>query len=436
MEHSTTAKPNSIARQAEGMRAAAATERLLVAVFYAAIFLVALFPQASLPLKYVVIPASLALMLRYDSFNYITFSLTFLDNMIGTYVGGHFTLIWFYLFALCLKIYIFERRPVLSKDRIVFLLGIILYFFAVSLSSLGMNSIKTVIIALCTYTLSLEWEGRPELLKKLQFVIICGALISAMSLAFGLTGTEGTDLRTAGIGFADPNYSALVCCIGLCACLNYRSERLKWLPALCCVLFAFAVFRSGSRTGLLVLAALAMTKLPILSGAGKKLKWISFCALLVLVFVFFVLPAFSDALGPLTDRLKATWSALSRGDLESATADRSYISAKYLEFFGSQGFLGKLLGGNVIGTQALFDGVGINRVTHSVYLDYLMAFGLLGSLVMLSSQLLRLVKYFKIHRATGSPEYAAVMMMKLACLLFGAGLALLRVPLWWFVCLM
>lgn len=412
------------------------SERLLVVLFCLVAFLIALVPELVLPLKYLVIPVVLILLLRFDSFNYLLFPLTFLDNMIGTYISSRFTLIWFYLLFLCFKLFILERRTVLSKDQIVLLMGVVLYFFGVALPVYGMNSIKMLLIVFCSSILSQDWYKKPEQLKKLQFVVIASALVSALSLAFGLAGTmDDAEMRAIGIGFKDPNYSSLVCCLGLCSSMNYKSSKYKWLRIVITILFIFGVFRSGSRTGLIVTAAILIIELLSTHGIKKKLKGIVLAVAIVLFFLFFILPRFSTILSPLILRLVITWNSFSRGDLISATADRTTIAESYLNYYKRQDIIKQLFGGNIIASPDLLTAVGCSSVTHNVYLDYLMAFGAIGGLIMLGFFIFRTIQYFVKYEVTDILEYKAVFLMKISTLMFGITLALLQVPLWWYVCL-
>jgi hypothetical protein len=117
-----------------------------------------------------------------------------------------------------------------------------------------------------------------------------------------------------------------------------------------------------------------------------------------------------------------------------ATADRTTITESYLNYYARQGIIRQLFGGNIIASPDLLTAVGSSSVTHNVYLDYLMAFGAIGGLIMLGFFIFRTIQYFVKYEVTDILEYKAVFLMKISTLMFGITLAFLQVPLWWYVC--
>ena len=113
--------------------------------------------------------------------------------------------------------------------------------------------------------------------------------------------------------------------------------------------------------------------------------------------------------------------------MSELTAGRSYILNKYMEYFESQGLLRKLLGFNTVGSQTLFLKAGINYVTHNLYMDYLLAFGFIGSIVLLYLYVTSIVVYWKKYRQSDNEIYLAVISIKLVGLVMGMALAMVQV---------
>lgn len=410
-------------------------EKLLIILFCICVFLIVLIPALAIPLKYIAIPLILVGLLRYESFNYLLFPFSFLDNVIGTYLAGRVTLFWIYLFVLFIKLFGLERRSFLSRDRIVLMLGLILFFAGVALPVYGVNSIKMMMVIFCGYALSLDWFKNPEKLKAFLFVVITSTMVTVVSLLFSLTGTIAAAGRTTGIGFNDPNYSSFLCCMGLCAILNYTVMRYKWITICASLIFIFGIVRSGSRTGLLAIAAILIMQILFTRGMVKKVKLILLTVIAAGAFSLFILPMFSEIFSPLLDRVEYTMNMLSQGNYARATADRTIIAEIYISYYKKQNIIMQLFGGNVLASTQLFTAIGQHKVTHNVYIDYLMAFGAVGGAIMMGSYIIRMIRYLIKHIDTRIVEFRGVFLMKLCGLIFGIGIALLQVSTWWILCL-
>ncbi|MDO4564031.1 MAG: hypothetical protein Q4C04_00260 [Clostridia bacterium] len=426
---------NRLKQQANDETSARKQELILVVAFLVIVSTIIFLPQLATALKYSLLPLSLVLLFKYDSFEYLIFPLCFLDNPMGTLIMGRFTLLIFYLPFLFYKLFIKKKSKIKRSYLLVLVLSIL--YFAFAYSYYGNVSIKQIIIIICSMIIGEECLKERERFDGLFAVLYLSSLIPALALCFGLTGTVGETERMAGVGFSDPNYASFVCCIGLCVLLNVQFNKpyKKALQTIACVIIIIGIFRSGSRAGLLVALGILVLKIILTRGVTKRIKIAVGIAAVAVIGLFLInanVIRISN-LDYILERWEETFNAFTVGDVEYATAARSSIANTYMDYFLREGLLRQLFGFNVVGTQSIFSAIGRTVVTHNVYIDYLMAFGVFGAIVMFGLYLSRLYNYYKLYRATSDPAYLAVVEIKTAMLVFGASLAMLQTYIWWFL---
>lgn len=409
-------------------------QKVLFVVYLLSIVITLFFPSLKSLGKYVLLPVSLVLMYRYPIFDFLIPSISIFDNEIGTMLFGKFTILLFYLAALFFK-YMFRRK---MKLRPMTLLVIVLasVYFMMGIGTYRMNSIKYVIILLCTGLISYEYDMDEENLGLLLFALYMTAMLQAVTLSFGLTGTIESAERTTGIGFRDPNYASAICVFGFCGLVNLsvRDGWKKALQLLGCILLILGVFRSGSRSGMLVILAAIVMRLFMIRGASKKVRYLLTLAVVGAIGAYLLgsgLVRIPNA-DNLLRRWTLTFSAMEAHDYGDATAHRATTAAYYWNYFIRQSPLRVLFGGNVVGSKELI-AVGHGYVTHNVYLDYLLAFGFVFSAVFVYAFLKRTLRYYRAYRETDSTVFLSIAEIKVAMLLIGATLAMLQVYQWWFL---
>ena len=195
-------------------------ENIWFVIFLLSAFILAVIPQTASVLKYSLIPLSIIALYKYDTFDYLIFPLSFLDNTIGTLIFGRLTIMLLYLMLLLCKLYLFRLKQL--KFRIIELMLIIIttayYLFAYS--EYSNNSIKLIMIILCGTVIAKRSFSSKDKMRKLVNVIFLSSMLPAITLAFGFLGNYKTTDRMSGIGFNDPNYSSFLCLMGLCVALN------------------------------------------------------------------------------------------------------------------------------------------------------------------------------------------------------------------------
>lgn len=420
-------------RNVSGLNGERRKERLLVVAFIVSCALVILSPGVGPLIKYTLLPISIVGLYRFDSFNYLIFPLTFLDNAMGTFLFGKFTLMLFYLAVLLFKLVITGKR--MPDLREMTFAAVCVLFFVYAYHEYGNNSIKMIIIIICMLMVGNRIKDNPERLDNLLFTVYTSSLLPALSFAFGLSGTYKTTDRMAGLGYSDPNYASFICTQGLCALLNTKfvTKKGKIFQYLSVLIIFVGIFRSGSRSGLLVAIAILLMKVVFTQGVGKKMR-ILVLALAVAVLVLFVIGNVIEIpyMEELLWRWERTFSSLESQDYTLATVNRSDIAEGYMNYFSEQSLFGQALGFNVPASPkllALADG----QVTHNVYIDFLMAFGVLGTAYMFFQFFSRALWYFRQYRETSNPNFLTVFEMKLSMAIFGTSLSMLQVYSWWFV---
>lgn len=385
--------------------------------------------------KYVAIPALLIILFNYPIFDYLLFPLSFMDNAIGTVVFGRITFLWFYLLLLTLK-HIRKKNLYLKVSSFIILAMASMYFLW-GYSHFGLlKSIRYMLIIFCSMIISRRHKKNPDLLSLLLFVIYSSAILEAITLSFGLSGMtiEATE-RVTGIGWTDPNYTSSICLYGLCALINrsFDTTKQKLFQFVGCLLIVFGVFRSGSRSGLLAIGIVLIIRIMMINNMKARYSYVITLAIVVVVTLIFS----RSGLVPLSkfnnivERWKIVINALQSRNFDVATTHRLPLLISYWDFFINQNPIRVLFGGVIVGSESLLSQFG--RVSHNVYMDYLLAFGFVGTIIMAYGFLKRTLGYFTLYRQTENRVYLALVEIKLSMLIIGVTLSMLTVEQWWFL---
>ncbi len=408
-------------------------ERFLIVTFIVSCALVILVPAVGPLIKFSVLPISLIALYRFDSFNYLLFPLTFLDNAMGTFLFGKFTLMLFYIAILLFKLITSGKR--MPDLREMAFATVCVLFFVYAYGEYGNNSIKMIIIILCMMIVGNKIKDDPRRLENLLFTVYTSSLLPALSFTFGLSGTYKTTDRMAGLGYSDPNYASFICTQGLCALLNtkFKTKIGKVFQYLSVILIFVGIFRSGSRSGLLVAVSILLMKVVFTQGVGKKMRIIVF-SLAVAILILFIISNVIEIpyMEELLWRWERTFSSIESQDYTLATVNRSDIANAYMNHFANQSLLKQAFGFNIPGSPGLV-AVAADQVTHNVYIDFLMAFGVIGTIYIFFQFISRCMWYFRQYKDTSNPNFLTVFEMKLSMAIFGTSLAMLQVYSWWFV---
>jgi len=417
-------------------------ERILLFAFIATLTLAITVPSLSIVGKYVFVPILLIILFKYDSFVFLIFPLTFLENSLGVYLMGKVTIMWFYLFLFVSKLLLQRYEPTLKKDLIVPVIIVTLYF-VIAILEYGTQSIKSILVVILFYKISSEFKNDTNKLKDFNYVILLSSLMAAFCLVFGIKDLSFVEtrfenlgvIRATGIGFGDPNYTSFIVLLGLCVLINMSSHKRFFDIGiiLLMTMFIIAIFRSGSRAGLISVVIILIMKIATLKGFKNKIQALIGLSMLIALIVVLVKYVFIPTnLEFLLTRWDETFYSLSMKDYNFTTANRSVIFSDYIGYLGSQDINKMLFGGNIVGSDSIKQIAG-GAVTHCTYIDYVLAFGMIGGLIITYYQIRRTRLYYYLYKRTGESEYFTTLMMKVIALTFGISLAMLQVNLWWII---
>lgn len=408
---------------------------IIIIVFLVSILMGHMFSPLMSVLKVSVIPISLLLLFKYDVFEYMIFPICFLNEAIGPYFGTVIDLRLIYLPFFLVKV---VRSRGLKMDYCKF--GIIIFltlYFGYEIISYKITQFLFIIYIFCFLMLSNDFVDRSKRILFLYVLSVSG-MVSAVTLAFGLSGINELTSRAVGIGYADANYASLVCLIGFSALLNYpvESKVAKCLKIIGSLIFALGIFRSGSRAGFIVFILVMVSKGVFTKDIGKKVKYLGGLLVLLLLALFAIESGIIQIsyLDALVSRWDSTFSAFHTGNLTYATAGRNTVLNNYMTYFCNQNLFAKFFGGNIPSSSEMLS-VGNGYVTHNVYVDLLLAVGFAGAIYLLAEFLRRIIIYFSLYRKENDITYLAFVQMKMAILLMGISLALWQVTMWWLIIL-
>lgn len=135
-------------------------------------------------------------------------------------------------------------------------------------------------------------------------------------------------------------------------------------------------------------------------------------------------PAISDAAKRITSQL----SIGTDKDTSALTTGRSDIWKEHLEYYLQQPITKILFGGNYV-TDAGMD-PKFKNVSHQAYIDMLLNFGLLGTLVMILFIIIITLKYVSSYFKTKNEEYLLLVIIKIIWVFYAFGLSMF--PSWKF----
>lgn len=194
---------------------------------------------------------------------------------------------------------------------------------------------------------------------------------------------EGESVRYT-LSFMDPNYAGLFLSIGLYMLIllkdNFRLME-KIVGVTICIV---SILLTISSSAILCNAIVALFLIFSNGFKNINIKVIFKYAIIIVTFMIILFGItknyFPDAMRSF-ERFEQKVELLKSGELGSATTERSDIWKKHLQFFGNQKSPIKILiGGNYL-TDRGFDAKHFSIVSHEVYIDSLVCFGLLGTLI-------------------------------------------------------
>ena len=238
-------------------------------------------------------------------------------------------------------------------------------------------------------------------------------------------GTGGTGLERYLGTQDDPNYMAMLLCIGLCflLALPLRQRLLKLLMA---VALVASIALTGSLTGL----ACTMVVLALYAAfrSGKSAATVLVVGTLAMgLVVAVVLYVGSLDLLPHALQARADEALLfvSARDYTQRTSGRSDIQGAYLDFFWAQGAAQVMLGGFGVSAFAL-EGAPftlIGKAPHNSFIDVLLTCGVVGASVFVILIIVSFVDVLRRYRQRADPVLLSILLGKVAWVMFATSIS-------------
>ncbi|MBQ2890944.1 MAG: O-antigen ligase family protein, partial [Clostridia bacterium] len=251
----------------------------------------------------------------------------------------------------------------------------------------GLNVIVDCVLV---YIILLKLLKDNRLMRKFIFAFMLGGLSSGI---FGWTNDEFTkDINISGAGaqtvsrnfgaLSDANFAGLF--YSLCIASTVIVKGISWwVKGIFLGLFAIMLLQTASLSALLILFTLMVLYI-ILKFRGKSVAILTagLIAAIIGISIILAVPQLReiDAIAGLIIRVKEKLSYIPRGRWDLLTTDRWDIWQEALAAFSQKGWWGKLVGGSVV-TVMVIDYSVMSIACHNSYLQSILNFGVIGTLV-------------------------------------------------------
>jgi hypothetical protein len=257
------------------------------------------------------------------------------------------------------------------------------------------------------YVVLLKVLENDNLMRKFMIAFMLGGVASGI---YGWTNDEFTkNINVSGAGaqtvsrnfgaLSDSNFAGLF--YSLCAVTSITLNKLKfWVRGIFLALFGIMLLQTASLSAILITCILTIFYI-ILKFRRKSILILSaafFVAVIGIAIILAVpqlreIPAISGLIIRITEKL----SYIPRGRWDLLTTDRAAIWEDALGIFSNKALWGKLIGGSVI-TVMVIDKSIISIACHNSYIQSILNFGILGTIVVYLPMLLvfgyRILKHF------------------------------------------
>ena len=268
----------------------------------------------------------------------------------------------------------------------------------------GLNVIVDVVLV---YVVLLKVLENDNLMRKFMITFMLGGVASGI---YGWTNDEFTkNINVSGAGaqtvsrnfgaLSDANFAGLF--YSLCVVTSITLNKLKfWVRGIFLALFGIMLLQTASLSAILITCILTIFYI-ILKFRRKSILILSaaFFAAVIGIAIILAVPQLREipAISGLIIRINEKLSYIPRGRWDLLTTDRSAIWGDALEIFSNKALWGKLIGGSVI-TVMVIDKSIISIACHNSYIQSILNFGILGTIVVYLPMLLvfgyRILKHF------------------------------------------
>lgn len=386
-----------------------------------------------------IIAATMTLLFLKDKFYSVVALVVLANDSIGTVVLGKGSFYWFLILLILIKSIIQKKSNKISVNKLtnLYVVLIMLLQFWFSNEASFRSIFQTLIfVFFLIYTWN-EIQTDSEKVKDFFFHIALTIFIIALSTVVfgGVVFMEGYTERLGirGVGTGDPNFSALILNTGIAIMLaqNYRSRIIR--IGMILVMIA-AMVQTVSITGLLCFLALLTCYFLVGMRLPKAASSIlMFFLLVTFVFQYYNTLPDSDR-NPNIDfyilRTEEKLNAFSNKDYKHVTTGRTSNTEQNIKYFSSQSVGKKLFGGNPTPPEGVL-------LAHNTYVDILLRFGWLGSILFYYVTIIKLWNSFRLYNTT--KKNGEVFLLKVIFVLFSGTLSIYSgniFALWYMILIM
>ena len=321
------------------------------------------------------------------------------NDALGTILAGKISFQYLLLVLLIYTLINNRKFFVISLKELFIDLSVI--FASTQLYFVGFVELKAVLFTLLYYyaiKINYRYIDKNEVFIE-RFTFAMSLICMAIALHACITGgvvyneydaTQALYIRKGllGVGIGDPNFSSMLICFGtISTVMNPEFHLLYKIIAV--IIFIKALIITVSTTGIIgmvlffILLALINKKIP------KKIRniLIVLFVILILFSIYNSLPSSIKipAIDMYIERITSKFNALLSGQWNEVTTGRSSLANDYWSYISNEGIIRLLFGFNVLNCAA-------SRVPHNTYIDFILQFGILGSMLYMGITLFKIKK--------------------------------------------
>ncbi len=369
-----------------------------------------------------------------DGSEFVTAVIITANDALGTVFLGKLSFQYLLLGLVLLKSLCMQKY---TNRRLVFFL--ISSAFLLQLFSINFISFRIFVICLIYVIsiISIDFDNPKAVEKFFKGIAFAVVLISIHAFLTG--GVEFYELDAAerksgellrkgvlGVGTGNSNYSGILLNIGTISLWHF--SRIKnLLKCLCTLPILYAMLLTNSLTGLIGLCVVIFVSIMLGEKKGKAL--LIFVAVIVVIVTLYNLYVDfpSEKRIPELDnyifRIENTVDEFKVGDYNGVTTNRTNLAKKYLNYiFNEQSFFGMMFGGNSLQVESI-----TKAVTHNTFINLLLQFGVIGTIIFL---ILIIIRFVKNYKSKANPNYKGIIVLKTFCVIAGLGASLYANNLW------
>ena len=326
-----------------------------------------------------------------------------------------------------------------TNRRLVFFL--ISSAFLLQLFAISFISFKVFVICLIYVIsiISIDFDNPKAVEKFFKGIAFAVVLISIHALLTG--GVEFYELNAAerksgellrkgvlGVGTGNSNYSGILLNIGTISLWHF-SKIKNLLKCLCTLPILYAMLLTNSLTGLIGLCTIILVSIMLGKKKGKGLLiFVAVIVVIVAIYNLYVdLPSEKRILelDNYMFRIENTIDEIKVGNYGGATTNRTNLAKKYLNYiFNEQSFFRMMFGGNSLLVKSI-----TTAVTHNTFINLLLQFGVIGTIIFL---ILIIIRFIKNYKSRANPNFKGIIVLKTFCVIAGLGASLYANSLWMF----